>query len=166
MRGATGHAAGVCLVGSLATVRDKLKELESVGPIVFGMKLAEARITTGDSLAASPLVDECAFVRLPGMPMGMQLMTEGGRVMRVDVTGGESTTERGARLGMREEEVQSLYGAGLEVRPHKYDSTGHYLVLVPEAPDSLRIVFETDGHVVTRFRAGLLPAVEYVEGCG
>jgi hypothetical protein len=29
-----------------------------------------------------------------------------------------------------------------------------------------RIVFETDGQRVTRFRAGRLPAVQYVEGCG
>jgi hypothetical protein len=30
---------------------------------------------------------------------------------------------------------------------------------------NFRIVFETDGKKVTRWRAGLLPQVEFVEGC-
>ncbi|HEU4827690.1 MAG TPA: hypothetical protein VFT04_00710, partial [Gemmatimonadales bacterium] len=140
--------------------------LESVGPISFGMSLADAEAAAGASLAGRP-ADACAFVRLPGMPLGTQLMTERGRIVRADVTDGDTSTDRGARLGMTEEEVQALYDHTLEVRPHKYDSAGRYLVLVPDgAADSLRLVFETDGRAITRFRAGILPAVEYVEGCG
>jgi len=39
--------------------------------------------------------------------------------------------------------------------------------VIPGAPaDTLhRIVFETDGSVVTRMHGGIFPAVEYVEGC-
>jgi hypothetical protein len=54
------------------------------------------------------------------------------------------------------------------VTPHKYVSGAHYLTLVPTTPaDTLRrIVFETDGRRVTRYRTGLLPYVANVEGCG
>ena len=50
--------------------------------------------------------------------------------------------------------------------PHKY-TDGAYLVVLPFAPaDTIhRYVFETDGSVVTLYRAGLYPPVEYVEGC-
>ena len=64
--------------------------------------------------------------------------------------------------------VVRLDGAG----PIRYgmsvaDAAGQYLVLAPgEGGDSLRLVFETDGRLVTRYRTGLLPAAEYVEGCG
>ena len=85
---------------------------------------------------------------------------------RTDITTGTHVTDLGARIGMAVAEVQSLYGGTLAVRPHKYDSAGSYLVYAPEGAESLRVVFEANGGVVTRFRAGILPAVEYVEGCG
>ena len=55
---------------------------------------------------------------------------------------------------------------GARAQPHKYED-GHYLVALPGAPADTthRIVFETAGGVVTRFRGGVAPAVEYVEGC-
>lgn len=74
-------------------------------------------------------------------------------------------------------------GRYLVVREHP-DSTKRHLVVreradsasVPQTatepgaapPNSrrdFRLVFETDGARVTRFRAGLFPSVEYVEGC-
>ena len=129
--------------------------LDGTGPISYGMPVEQAAAAAGASTTARPSGDACAFVRIGDMPEGMQLMVERGRVVRADVTAG------------RQAEVQELYGGALEVRPHKYDSAGRYLVLVPHAAaDSLRIVFETDGSVVTRYRAGVLPAVDYVEGCG
>ena len=33
------------------------------------------------------------------------------------------------------------------------------------ADSAYRLIFETDGQRVTEYRAGLLPAVEWVEGC-
>lgn len=54
----------------------------------------------------------------------------------------------------------------MTVQPHKY-TDGHYLVVRPaDAADTTHLlVFETDGRVVERFRAGQKPQVEYVEGC-
>jgi hypothetical protein len=53
-----------------------------------------------------------------------------------------------------------------KVEPHKY-TDGPYLVQPPAAAtgSAYRIVFETDGRRVTRYRAGMRPQVEYVEGC-
>lgn len=94
-------------------------------------------------------------------------MVENGRVERVDVDSIGARTDRGAGVGMSEADIRRLYPESLVVQPHKYDETGHYLIPVPREPadSSLRVVFETDGQRVLRYRAGLRPAVEYVEGC-
>jgi hypothetical protein len=39
-------------------------------------------------------------------------------------------------------------------------------VVATPSDTALRLVFETEGARVTRFRVGRRPAVEYVEGCG
>lgn len=60
----------------------------------------------------------------------------------------------------------SLYPGQVTVQPHAY-TDGHYLVVTPPAAadSSFRIVFKTDGQKVLRYTSGLVPAVEYVEGC-
>ena len=136
-----------------------------IGPVRVGMTVAEAAAALSES-APHPETGECAYVGLGGLPAGVSLMTEGGRIVRVDVDDSSSVaTARGARVGWTEARVLALY-PGARVEPHKYED-GHYLVVLPGAPaDTVhRIVFETARGVVTRFRGGVVPAVEYVEGC-
>ena len=136
-----------------------------IGPVRVGMTVAEAAAALSLPPAA-PDTQDCAYVGLGGLPAGVSLMTEGGRIVRVDVDDSSSVaTARGARVGWTEARVLALY-PGARVEPHKYED-GHYLVVIPGAPaDTVhRIVFETARGVVTRFRGGVVPAVEYVEGC-
>ena len=60
----------------------------------------------------------------------------------------------------------ALYSGRVTVEPHKY-TDGHYLVVRPSAPadSAFRLIFETDGTRVTRFRSGLQPQVAWIEGC-
>jgi hypothetical protein len=60
-----------------------------------------------------------------------------------------------------------VYGGRVRVTPAKY-TAGQLLTVTPErqADSSFRLVFEVDSAHVVRYRAGLLPAVEYVEACG
>jgi hypothetical protein len=81
----------------------------------------------------------------------------------VEVRDTSTATARGARVGDSEERIKSLYGGRVEVTPRKY-SDGHYLTIKSE-DGRFQIVFETDGHKVTSYRAGLLPAIAWVEGC-
>jgi hypothetical protein len=159
-----GDSAVVAMPDSAAAWR--LSET-GIGPVRVGMTVAEAAAALPDAGAAHPAAsEECAYVGLSGLPEGVSLMTEGGRVVRVDVDDSSAVaTTRGARVGWTEARVLALY-PGARVEPHKYED-GHYLVAIPGAPgDTLhRIVFETARGVVTRFRGGVVPAVEYVEGC-
>jgi hypothetical protein len=142
--------------------------LHGAGSMVFGATLAEANRASGGKFAAPGGQAGCASVRVPGSPPGMRFMVETGHVVRVDVDSVGVMTDRSAGVGMSETDVQHAYGDSLRVMPQKYDPAGHYLIYTPAQPadSSLRIVFETDGKTVTRYRAGVEPAVEYVEGCG
>lgn len=152
---------------AVGSATDWTVHLHGAGPIRFGMSLAEARQATGNVLGGGQGAVGCAYVTPPEVPPGMEFMVENARIVRVDIDSAGLRTDRGAGVGMTETDIGRLYPDGLVIQPHKYDSTGHYLVYVPREPaDSLyRMVFETDGQRVLRFRAGLRPAVEYVEGC-
>lgn len=136
-----------------------------IGPVTAGMTLDEANTVTHQGIEIPAKLDECAYVRLTKAPAGVALMVENGIVSRVDVTEGPVATTEGARIGDSEDRIESLYPGQVKVMPHKY-TAGHYLVVTPASGGENRIVFETDGGKVVRYRSGREPAVEYVEGCG
>jgi hypothetical protein len=87
-------------------------------------------------------------------------------VVRVDVSSGSFATSWGDRVGDTESQVLERHRGHVSVQPHKYTGPeGHYLVVSDPSDTLHRIVFETDGKRVLRFRAGRLPEVEWVEGC-
>jgi hypothetical protein len=136
------------------------------GPIRAGMSVAEARAALGGELP-EPADRECDHVRPPRGPHGVLLMIVGGQVARVEVTDTTVVTEAGARVGDTEARINALYPGRVRTGPHKYVD-GHYLVIRRgTGADSIyRLVFETDGRRVTRYRGGRFPEVEWVEGCG
>jgi hypothetical protein len=139
-----------------------------MGALHVGMTADEARTALGGRLYELPADGEtegCRYARSEALPPGVMIMLDGGVVRRVEVDSGAVATAAGARIGDSEDRIRQLY-PGLREQPHKYVD-GKYLVAVPGAPADTthRIVFETDGRVVTRFRGGAFPYVEYVEGC-
>lgn len=143
--------------------------VRGIGPIKIGMTLAEARLATAGTLSAPPAADtaSCGFARWPrGLP-GLRFMTANGRIVRVDVDSGSTSTVEGARIGDSESHIGDLYSAQFTVTPSKY-AKGHTMTVTPRAAadTASRLVFETDGVRVKSYRAGRLPEVAYVEGCG
>ncbi len=140
-----------------------------IGPVKVGMTLAEARAATAGGVSAPPAADTavCGFATWRDGPAGLRLMTARGRIVRIDVDSGTTNTEAGASIGDSEERIARLYAGRVEITPHKYTS-GHYLTIRPvSATDSAyRLIFESNGRRVTMFRAGRIPEVEFVEGCG
>ena len=138
----------------------------SVGPLRIGMSLSEVEAALGARVPGADSVAECTSVRPPRGPAGVSMMLVKGRVARVDVDSAAIATVAGARVGDTETAVQRFYAGRTSVSPHKY-TDGHYLTVTPAgaADSSYRIIFETDGQRVTRYRAGRLPEVAWVEGC-
>lgn len=146
---------------------------DGIGPLRVGMTFDEARAALGGDLRMNDPVtgmeegpDRCDHPRSARLPAGVRVMVDGGRVVRVQVDSASVATAEGARVGDREARIRQLYAGRVAVQPHKY-TDGHYLVVRPAEPSDTThlLIFETDGRVVERFRAGVRPQVEYVEGC-
>ena len=94
-------------------------------------------------------------------------MVINGRIERVDVGHPGVKTISGVGTGDTEETIKRTYPGRIRVEASPYVPTGHYLVYVPADPvlAHLSMIFQTDGQVVTTFRAGMKGAVAQVEGC-
>ena len=136
---------------------------DGVGPVRLGMARRELTARGGTVNSES---EECEYVTPQGAPPGVRAMVVNGTVRRVDITSPGVSARDGVGVGSTEAQVTAAY-AGVTVQPHKYTS-GHYLVvdLAPGPLGTSKLVFETDGQTVTRYRVGLPPEVEWVEECG
>jgi hypothetical protein len=127
------------------------------------MTVEEASRILGVNFTSEGSSESCHYVKPEDGPAGISLMIIDGRVARIDVEDQAIPTSVGVHVGDSEDRVKMLYMNQVEVTNHKY-TDGHYITVVP-ADGSNRIVFETDGTKVTRYRAGRMPEVEWVEGC-
>lgn len=138
---------------------------DGVGPLRVGMTREEAGAALPDGLHwPSGPVEGCDFAFVQGMGEGLRLMVSNGRIARVDVNAPSIPTEAGARVGDLQARIRQLYGPGVQIQPHKYEA-GHYLIVSAPGDTLRRLIFETRGDTVTRFRAGRRPEVDWVEGC-
>jgi hypothetical protein len=159
-------------VGPNGAAHDSISDLalneEGLGQIQIGMTLDDA-VNMGLLNERPDLKVDCDFVYPAvgaGVPDGVSVMVIKGKIARIDVDTGAVTTEDGAKIGDTEDRVKSIYGDDVQVEPLKYIEGGHYMtVLGDSASAGNALVFETDGKRVTRFRAGRLPEVKWVEGC-
>lgn len=150
------------------TVSEIALSEDGLGQIQIGMNLDDA-VNMG-LLNENPTMNpRCDFV-YPAVGSGIPdvgVMVVRGKIARIDVDTGSVTTEDGIKIGDSEDKVKNVYGDDLTVEPHKYIADGHYMtVLGDSASAGKALVFETDGKHVTNFRAGRLPEVKWVEGCG
>jgi hypothetical protein len=140
-----------------------------LGPLHAGMTRAAAEAVVGGSLAidGDSAWNHCDYTTSERLGQGIRVMVEDGTIARIEVVSGPTATAAGARIGDSEARIRLLYPGRVVTTPHKY-TDGHYLTVMPAtaAESQFRIIFETDSLRVTRYRAGRLPPVAYVEGCG
>lgn len=135
-----------------------------IGSVKVGSNARDA-LGLNVTLADAPGAEQaCAYVRSGRLPEGVGVLATKGLVARIDVDSGRVATLEGARIGDPESRIRELYAGRVRQEPHKF-SAGHYLVVTP-ADSGYRIIFETDGKVVTSYRAGRMPEVAWVEKCG
>jgi hypothetical protein len=137
-----------------------------IGSLQAGMTVAEAAAALGSALTVSAGDDTtgCHYRTWRGAPAGVAVMVEGGRIARVDIERVGLRTAAGVGVGDTEAEVERAYRGRVVVSPHKYEA-GHYLTVKDSTDSRFALIFETSAGKVTRYRAGLRPSVEYVEGC-
>jgi hypothetical protein len=134
--------------------------------VFTGMTLAEARAVFPFPLVSVGGEQEssCYLVSPEGRPRDLTFMIVNGKVARIDVFIPKIFTGKGIHVGSTEQEVLQAYGDLAKVFPNKYDDRMHDIVV--DTRFFYEFIFETDGSKVLNYRAGVLPPVSYVEGCG
>lgn len=142
---------------------------DGVGDAEFGMGVDAVRDAWPGDLGEPSAFedDECLYLsQNPRRPADAPaLMFEGGRLVRYDVDTPRTSAPGGGRVGMDTQEILDRYGEENVYRSaHKY-SDGEYLRV--ENPEGRSVLlFETSGRgLVTGWRMGIEPQVDYVEGC-
>ena len=138
-----------------------------LGPIRAGMTVEQVlALADFPGIERKQAAGDCWYLRYHGDGSDFDLMIIEGKVVRLELKGGSKLgTFSGARIGTTETELQAMYGARLDVQPHKYDTAGHTITLKSSGGDyGLR--FETSGGKVTAIQAGPWEHLNYVEGCG
>lgn len=144
-----------------------MTRFDGYGDLRFGMTAAQARQAWGGELKGKP--DEaggCYYLQpIWGTnPRDFGFMVEDDKFVRVDVGNDKEIAPGGGKKGMSADEIGKLYAGRVEVQPHKYES-GAKVLRINDASGGV-LVFETgkDGKVA-RWRVGIPPQVDYVEGC-
>lgn len=139
-----------------------------IGAITVGMTVDDLKRVGGD-FATKPNTStaECTYVHPTNVPAGVMVMLAKGTVARVDVDSAGVISDAGIAVGDSASRVAAAYSSAVTTTPHKYVQGGQYLTVRPTAGDAnLRMVFESEGGRITRFRSGRVPEVEFVERCG
>ena len=139
------------------------------GDIKFGTLAADMGKAWGGELkeAGKDYNANCYFMTPIWVttPAEFNFMISDGRFARVGTESAKYAAPGGGKVGMREAQLQALYNHALKASPHKY-TDGKYLSIAASGVAPTKLVFETDANgVVTEWRVGLLPEVDYVEGC-
>jgi hypothetical protein len=139
---------------------------DGIGAVRVGMSLSDLNRTlhTSYSRPSDPEEQPCYYVGVPNQPkVGVMILD--GRVARVDVDDSVTRTAEGVHNGDSEARALQVYGKRLKIEPHAYlPQNGHYLTLL--SPDrKYGIRFETEDGTITRYYAGTIQAISFIEGC-
>lgn len=142
------------------------------GDVKLGTAAADMEQAWGGALERAPGQDDSCYYLQPKRATPSDndpaFMLVDGTFVRYDIDGDREAAPGGGRVGMTRAEVLRLYPGQVEQQPHKY-SDGQYLRIADPAGGPGVLLFETDdvddaGKVI-RWRVGLAPQVDYVEGC-
>jgi hypothetical protein len=168
-------ALGVSVAAALPAAaepltKDTVVNEQGVGPIRIGMAPKEAGKAAGVTLQGDPyeLYEDgsCYYVIPEGELSGaFGFMVSEGTIARIDISSDSSAANaEGVRIGDSEQHLLELYKDAV-VEEHPYQGPeGHY-VRTKDAGGQHGYIFETDGKVVERWRAGRYPEIEWIEGC-
>lgn len=148
---------------------DGLARWDGYDEVRLGMSAEEVREVWDGELNGAPMQGStCHYLNPVGNPSiaYFALMIEDGRFVRYDVGNDRESAPGGGKRGMAAAQIQQLYSGRIEQQNHKYVQDGHYLRIAQAGGGAGVLIFETDADgIVTEWRIGVPPQVDYVEGC-
>jgi hypothetical protein len=163
-------AAALALATQAAGAPAPLTE-DGLGPVHIGMTAPEAEHALGARLKIDyPNGPSCGGGRrADGRDPDISYLFDNGRLARIDIDPPDAShalhmTAAGIHAGSTEADVKKAYRRVI-TEPHPYTAPlGHYLRVYTRGK-AAGFIFETDGKRVVEFRAGVYPALGYIEGC-
>ncbi len=144
-------------------------KLTTVGldDVFFGDTVPTIRSKVSGDWVGLPAADarpSCFTMQPAGGPEGTVFMILDGRVERIDIASPEITTRSGIGVGSTTDEIVELFESNIETTTV---AGGEEIVFIPtdEVDRDFRIVWTTDGTMVTAMRAGRLPGVLTASPC-
>ncbi len=123
-----------------------------IGAVHIGMPVDSLSAVLGHSARTASAGRTCAYLTPEGLPRGVALLVVRDTVVRVDVNASEVLTEDGFGVGDSEVGLLVLHAGYIRVEAH--GAGAHTLVVSHPADSPYVVVFETDGSMVLRYRAG------------
>jgi hypothetical protein len=103
-----------------------------------------------------------------GLDQELRFMVRADRVVRIDIDGTQLKTLSGLGNGDTKAALVNTYGDGVIVSASlSGEANEQYVTYIPfdEADADYRLRFETTDDIVTSYRIGRLPEVEWVDRC-
>jgi len=159
-------ACAVAVPFNAALAQSSVVRFDGIGAVRVGMSLPELNkaLHASNSRPSDPEERSCYYIDLPNQK-AVGVMMLNGRVARVDVDNSVTATMDGVHNGDSEARAIKVYGKRLKIEPHAYSpESGHFLTLL--SPDrKFGIRFETEDGKITRYYAGTVNAIAFIEGC-
>jgi hypothetical protein len=147
---------------------------KGLGPVAIGMtpSLAEAALATKLTPREASEKERCwSTWRADGKDSGVSYMVVDGKIARIDIAIGSDglpppiDTEEAVGIDSSGETIILKYGPRVIVSGHPLvGNDGRYMRVVPPG-GTAGIVFDIRDNKVDSFRAGLVPAIDWPEGC-
>ena len=135
-----------------------------IGAVRIGMPVDSLAAVLGPSGFANAHAGRaCARLRPAGLPPGVSLLAVRDTVVRVDVDSSTVLTEEGVGVGDSEVGLLVLHAGYIRVEAH--GASAHTLVVSNPSDSPYLLVFETDGSMVLRYRAGRRAVTLTAEQC-
>jgi hypothetical protein len=162
MDGTRSFVVALLLVGSWAAGANTPITDRGWGAVQVGMTSSTLKAEGFHFATGFTAADDCAYFESATVP-DLRVMVEGGRVVRVETDHPTYSTAAGVRVGDALAKVRRAY-SGLVKRPHQYVDDGEYLILY-SSDHKRAVLIEVVERKVVQIRGGVVPPVEYVEGC-
>lgn len=133
--------------------------------LTWGMTADAAAAAFPGGLVGEPMDQDeaaCFYKRRADTDYGALFMFLDGALARVDVQSADIQSEAGATVGMAFDAVEALY-PGSKRQPNHY--TAPLEDLIVDLGQGAFAVFEQEDGVVSHWRIGVKPAVDFIEGC-
>ncbi len=108
--------------------------------------------------------DDCQLHGLATLP-GVVYVVDKGVLIRVETRDPRYATVSGVRVGDDVKKAQRTYGKRLKVMPHPYFARGQTLAVYSPDGKFALVMESNDAGRIIMLRGGMVPAVEFLEGC-